>query len=309
MLEEMTEGIYKLVVQFPSGMQEVNCYLIEGERGYTVIDTGTYSEEAKAGWEELLKSGVVIEKVVLTHTHKDHIGLAKWFQREKEVPVYTSTISYGEMKKRCETNVRRNIDHLVKRHGGPGVPEEMADDSFIYAFEPNGFFEKNDKIQLGDDIYETIWTPGHAWDHVCFYNEKKQVMIIGDHLLNHISPVIGLWLGEESDVLQEYYDSLERIKTYRVRVALPGHGEAIDHLVERAEGVRDRHDQRLQEVLDKIQKQWKTAHDICQDVYGTLHIILFLSPFMATLTRLIYLEELGKVERKMHDGKVLFRAC
>ncbi|WP_079529465.1 MBL fold metallo-hydrolase [Halobacillus hunanensis] len=308
MLEEMTEGIYKLVVTFPSGMQEVNCYLIEGVRGYTVIDTGTYSEEAKAGWEELLKSGAVIEKVVLTHTHQDHIGLARWFQQEKGVPVYTSTISYSEMKKHRDTNVARNIDCLVTRHGGPGVPEDVADDSFIYDFEPDGFFEKNDQIQLGDDLYETIWTPGHAWDHVCFYNEEKQVMMIGDHLLNHISPVIGLWLGEESNVLQEYYGSLERIRTYNARVALPGHGEAINNLAERIDEVRNRHDQRLQEVLDRVQDQWTTAHDVCQAMYGTLHIILFLSPFMATLTRLIYLEGLGKVERKMIDGKVLFRA-
>ncbi|MFD2924136.1 MBL fold metallo-hydrolase [Halobacillus naozhouensis] len=309
MLEKMTKNIDRLVIPFPSGMQEVNCYLIEGDQGYTVMDTGTYSNEAKAGWEKVLRSGMVIEKVVLTHTHQDHIGLAKWFQQEKGVPVYTSTISYNAMKKRRETNVRHNIDHLIKRHGGLGVPEKMADDSFIYDFEPDGLFEENDKILLGNDVYDTIWTPGHARDHVCFYSEEKQVMIIGDHLLKHISPVIGLWLGEESDVLQDYYDSLERIKTYHVRVALPGHGEQIDHLAERVDEVRERHDQRLQEVLDGIHNQWKTAHDICQDMYGMLHIVLWLSPFMATLTRLIYLEGLGRVERKTVDGEVLFRAC
>ena len=92
MLTEVADGIHKLVIKFPKGMGEVNCYLLEGKNGYTVIDTGTNSIEAKEGWEKVLSSGIVIEKVVLTHTHQDHIGLAKWFQQEIGVPVIVSNL-------------------------------------------------------------------------------------------------------------------------------------------------------------------------------------------------------------------------
>ncbi|UOR13096.1 MBL fold metallo-hydrolase [Halobacillus amylolyticus] len=308
MLEKITEDIHKLVVQFPSGMEEVNSYLMKGKEGYTVIDTGTYSDEAKEAWERVLESGIVIEKVVLTHTHQDHIGLAKWFQQDIGVPVYTSLLGYKEMKKHRETNVRDRMDSLVKKHGGPGIPEKMQDDSFIYDFEPDGLFEKNEKIFLGEDLFEAIWTPGHAPDHFCFYNKKAKVMIIGDHLLKGISPVIGLWSGEERNALTEYYNSLELIKSYPSDVAMPGHGDLIYNLTDRVNEVRERHDGRLQGVLDAVKNERKTANDICQEMYGTLHIILFLSPFMATLTRLIYLEALGKVEREVVDGQTMFRA-
>ena len=69
LLINVSEGIEKLVVRFPGGMQEVNSYLVKGENGYTVIDTGIYSEEAIATWEALFDTGVEVKKVVLTHTH------------------------------------------------------------------------------------------------------------------------------------------------------------------------------------------------------------------------------------------------
>src|SRR4051794_39003718 len=100
MLANVTDGIHKLVIKFPEGMGEVNCYLIEGKNGYTVIDTGTDSIESKVGWRKVLSTGVVIEKVVLTHTHQDHIGLAKWFQQEVGVPVLVSNLGYEEMRKK-----------------------------------------------------------------------------------------------------------------------------------------------------------------------------------------------------------------
>ena len=80
MLIKITDDIYQLVVRFPFGMREVNSYLIKGEKGFTVIDTGSYAKESIDIWEQTLSSGVKVEKVVLTHAHPDHIGLAGWFQ-------------------------------------------------------------------------------------------------------------------------------------------------------------------------------------------------------------------------------------
>lgn len=79
-------------------MGATNCYLLKGEDGYTVIDTGMYSKKAIRLWEEILETGYKIEKVVLTHVHQDHIGLAKWFQQEKGVPIVVANLSYGEIK-------------------------------------------------------------------------------------------------------------------------------------------------------------------------------------------------------------------
>ncbi len=308
MLTEVAEGIHKLIIQFPGGMGEVNCYLLKGPNGYTVIDTGTDSEEAKERWKQILASGIIIEKVVLTHTHIDHIGLAKWFQQEVGVPVIVSNLGYEEMQKRRDTLRRNRINNLLVKHGGQALPDPKKDDSFIYDFEPDGFFENQQYIQLGEELFEAIWTPGHAPDHFCFYNRDKKIMIVGDHILQKINPVIGLWSGEEENPLQDYLMSLQTIKKYPTKIALSGHGGTIDHLQDRVNALTAQHQHRLHQVLQSVKNDSKTAYQICIEIYGTENIILNLSAFMATLTRLLYLESIGKVGRRESEQEVLFEA-
>ncbi|MFJ5768796.1 MBL fold metallo-hydrolase [Psychrobacillus sp. NPDC093180] len=307
MLTEVAEGIHKLVINFPTGMGAVNCYLIEGKNGYTVIDTGTDSKEAKDGWKEVLSSGIIIEKVVLTHTHQDHIGLAKWFQQEVGVPVIVSYLGYVEMKKNRVSHRRDRTNSLIIRHGGVALPNKINEDNSIYDFEPDGFFNNHQHIQLGEELYEAIWTPGHAPDHFCFYNKNKKIMIIGDHVLNSISPVIGLWSGEEGNPLQDYLLSLKVVEKYPADITLPGHGDLIYDLPARIHEMTAKHRHRLQQVLQSVSMEGKTANQICYEVYDTANIILNLSSFMATLTRLLYLESIGKVERLELDGIVSFK--
>ncbi|MEN1968619.1 MBL fold metallo-hydrolase [Lentibacillus sp. N15] len=306
MLEQVAEGIHKLIVRFPGGMGEVNCYLLEGEHGYTVIDTGVDSKEARTIWKQALATGLKLEKVVLTHTHQDHIGLAKWFQQQIGVPVIVSDLGHQEMQYFCETDADGRLVQLVDKHGGP-VLRNRRDHSLIYDFKPDGIYQNHDTIQLGNDIYEAIWTPGHAPDHFCFYQQDRQIMLVGDHILQNVSPVIGLWEGREENPLKDYYDSLDLMANYPAALALPGHGEPIKRVKERVNEIRSRHDHRLEQVLQILKTgQCKTAQQVCDEVYGTIAPGLKLSSFMAILTRLIYLESIGEIKRTEHGGKVAF---
>lgn len=309
MLEKVTETIYKLVINPNSKINSVNCYLVKGDKGYTVVDTGVHTKDAKSLWEKVLDSGIEIEKVVLTHTHEDHIGLAKWFQQIMSVPVYILELGYKEMKKHRTNGSKEKLNQLIKSHGGVGFPGEVQEDTFIYDFEPDGLVKESEKIKIGDDYYEAIWTPGHAPDHFCFYNEEKGIMFAGDHILKDISPVIGLWSGEESNILSDYYDSLEVVTKYPSDIVLPGHGDAIYHLSERISQLKYRHDQRLEEVFGLIRNEGKTADQVCQEIYGNQNNSgLFVAQFMATLTRLIYLEAAGRAERDVLNGKIVFQS-
>ncbi|RDW19805.1 MBL fold metallo-hydrolase [Oceanobacillus chungangensis] len=308
MLINVTENIDKLVIQFPGGMGELNSYLFKGKNGYTIVDTGVYSDQAIEIWKQVLTNGIKVEKVVLTHTHQDHIGIAKWFQEQMHVPVIVSKLGYEEMKLNRRPKFVEDFKALLLAHGAPGIPENMRNQSFIYDFEPDGFFDKHERIMLGNEMYEAIWTPGHAPDHYCFYNQEKRIMVIGDHVLKEISPVIGLWSGVETNPLKEYRNSLDLIRDYPTDIALPGHGELIYNLSERVGELQERHQQRLEQVFQLVKQEGKTAYDICMEIYETLNIIIYLSPFMSCLTRLIYLESIGKVHREEINGKVLFHA-
>lgn len=308
MLKKVTENIEFAVVTYSGGMGATNCYLLKGEDGYTVIDTGMYSKKAIRLWEEILETGYKIEKVVLTHVHQDHIGLAKWFQQEKGVPIVVANLSYGEIKKYRRPNFNERFKKLVMSHGVPFVPDRLPDTRFIYEFEPDAFFDEGDHIQLGMDMYEVIWTPGHAYDHYCFYNREKKIMILGDHVLKQVSPVIGLWAGEEMDLLNYYFDSLKKLDAYPTNIALPGHGEMIYDLQGRVEEIQNSHQKRLQQVYQSVETNAKTALEVCLDVYGLLSLEKMVSPFMASLTRLIYLEKNKEIERIEENNVFKFKA-
>jgi glyoxylase-like metal-dependent hydrolase (beta-lactamase superfamily II) len=310
MLTKVTEDIYQLVVRFPFGMREVNSYLIKGEKGFTVIDTGSYAKESIDIWERTLASGVKVEKVVLTHAHPDHIGLAGWFQERCRVPVFISSLGYKEMQRlRQQKYEKSKFNLFFKQHDGPEIPENTLQlEESAYDFEPDGLFEKNHTIQLGNHIYETIWTPGHAPDHICFYNHDQQVLVVGDHVLNNISPIILLPSEDDGNPLKDYFSSLELIKSFPAVLALPGHGDLIYHFKNRVEEITARHHHRLQQTRDAVKNTEKTASQVCQEIYGPLSFNKFFSPFISTITRFIYLESIGKVVRVVKDGKIFYRA-
>ncbi len=310
MLIKLTDTIFKLVVRYPFGMRELNSYLIRGDNGYTVIDTGSYANESIDIWDNTLASGISIEKVVVTHAHPDHIGLAKWFQEKHHIPIYTSDLSYKQIQKRKNQQVgAREFILFLQKHGGPLISEqEVQKESFVYHFEPDGIFEKDQSIQLGNDIYETIWTPGHSPDHICFYHPQQKVMFIGDHVLARISPIVGVWSKDDRNPLKDYLASLEKISTYPTNLVLPGHGEPIENLYGRSKQITSSHNHRLRQALESVSKEWKTAYQVCQEIYGVLNEKAIVAPLLATITRYIYLESLGKIRSDTRNGMVMYQA-
>lgn len=309
MFTKITEDIYKLVVRFPFGMREVNCYLIKGENGYTIIDTGSDAKEAIDIWKQTLSSGIHVEKVVLTHAHPDHIGLARWFQDSYHVPVFISALGYKEMQKiQQHKNDESRLTVFFKQHGGPEIPEKMMRmETSAYDFEPDDLFENQMTIQLGSSLYETIWTPGHAPDHFCFYNDEHQIMVVGDHVLSDISPIIGVLSEEGGNPLKDYFSSLELIKSYPVALALPGHGDLIVNLKNRVDEITSSHNHRLQQILDSVKKVGKTAREVCEEIYGPLSLNKIFAPLISTITRLVYLESIGKVGSEVKNGKIFYQ--
>ena len=83
---------------------------------------------------------------------------------------------------------------------------------YAYEFEPDGLLVDNQYLMLGKEIYEAIWTPGHSPDHYCFYNLERKMMVIGDHIMDQISPVILIESSADVNPLMNYLDSLEKMK-------------------------------------------------------------------------------------------------
>ncbi|WP_055743834.1 MBL fold metallo-hydrolase [Brevibacillus choshinensis] len=314
MLVQVAKGIHQLSIQFPFGMRQMNGYVIEGKDGVTLVDTGSYAEQSIDIWKRALPVGTKVEKVLLTHSHTDHIGLAKWLRDTYRAPILISRLGYEEMQKfrRRLQDYRGDTSSLYPfflRHGGPSISEksllEQVDADY---FEPDELLEDNQEIALGDFSFESIWTPGHSPDHFCFYDRSTRVLLAGDHVLNDISPLIPIWSEEEGNPLCDYFHSLDKIAQLPVDIALPGHGSMIHDLPKRIVELRAGHEQRMQQILEGVSENGSTAGEIAQVVYGFDRMsIRHLAEFLMTLSRILYLESEGKLRGEEREGKVVFR--
>ncbi len=314
-LNKVAEDIYLVSVPVPL-MKQVNCYLFRGENGYTVVDTGVCSQEGIAIWERIMASGITIEKGVLTHFHIDHIGLARWFQEKYHLPIYISSLGFEEMKRRRKGIYADWIIHFFQQHDGLRLFKKAIEDQIamesqmigIYEFEPDGLLEDSQYITLGNEAYETVWTPGHSPDHFCFYNDGREIMIIGDHILDQISPVILIESSTDVNPLMNYFDSLERIKQYSTKVAFAGHGDPIENLDKRIKKIKIGHIYRMGQILESLKKGEKTAGQISREIYSKGgESQLAYSPIMTTITKCIYLESIGKLKSEFINGKRIYR--
>lgn len=308
-LTKISDGIYQLVVRYPFDMFHMNSYFIQGENGFTIIDTGSKATESIDLWEKTLSSGIKVEKLVLTHAHTDHLGLARWFQEKHHVPVYISSLGYKEMVRNRNADGSSWFRSLLTTHGCPEFPmKQRKSETDIFDFEPDGLFENQQSIKLGDETYETIWTPGHSCDHFCFYNRRQQVMVTGDHVLAGLSPIIAHWSENDENPLKDNFASLERLKVYPTKLALPGHGELIFNMADRIDEMISGHKHRLQQVLNAVSQIEKTSWQVCQEIYGPVQPPQSFAPLLATITRLIYLELSGEVYSELRDGKLFFHS-
>jgi len=307
MVKKITEDIYLLSIPVPFGMVQVNCYLLRGKKGFTVIDTGIYSKEAIDIWEKVMEMGVTIEQIVLTHYHIDHLGLARWFQEKHRVPVYISSIGDREIKRRLKKDHADYVISLFKQHGYLDYTRLGSEiDSYIYDFEPDGTFEDGEQVRLGNEMYEALWTPGHSADHFCFYQHQQQIMIVGDLVLNKIAPIVLIESHHDVNPLQEYFSSLERVGKYPVSISLPGHGNVISNVTKRMEDIRSGHHHRLEEMLKAIENEAKSSFTVSQEIYGKRKGLRTATHMMATMTRFIYLESIGKVKSELINGTLLY---
>lgn len=301
--------VLRVKVPLPFPLRYVNCYLVPGTGGWTLIDPGLHTQAAVQLWEETLSalslSFADIGQIVLTHHHPDHYGLAGWFQARCGAPVRLSAeglrqvrLLWGEGQPLTD-----GLLALFRAHGLPAdleAPMRVHMDGFVQAVSPQPevtTIAAGDVIRLGDEPYEAIASPGHAAGHLCFYQAETKTMFCGDHVLPQISPNVSyLPGGIDDNPLASYLAALAAIARYDVALAFPGHREPFAHLSQRALELIRHHEQRL-DAMRALLREPKTAYDVCRSLFGeklTLHQLRFA--LAETLAHLIWLREAGQGE-------------
>jgi glyoxylase-like metal-dependent hydrolase (beta-lactamase superfamily II) len=319
LVDQCTEHIFQVKIPLPFPLRWVNAYLIKGDSGFTVIDPGIHTPDAVTSWHEALKLKGIdfsdIEQIVLTHHHPDHYGLAGWLQQETGAKVWMSEAGKRQVDYLWGDYRRGTVDlhalftlHGMDSHVGDTLIEHM--ESFIDLVSPQpevSFIHVKEQLLLGNQYYQPIHTPGHAYGHLMFYHEENGIVFCGDHVLPQITPNIGLMPGLDDNPLHSFLDSLQVISSLHVTEAYPGHRDPFSSFAERCQEIIAHHHDRLERLVAMIDEP-RSAYELCLKFFGNKLSIHQLRFAMAeTLAHLAYLREAGRLVEVLRGNVVYYR--
>lgn len=311
-MDELVGGIRRVTLPLPTRPGHVHTYLLPGEDGWTLVDTGIGLPDAKETWAaelEQLEGGVVT--VFITHFHPDHIGAAADLHELTGAPVVQGALDYAQ----CELVwgnpawPERLVDWF-RLHGAPDdVTAELVGQSSVY--RPFIRYQLDPiLVAAGEHVdgWELVAAPGHADGQLCLLRDG--VLIAADHLLGRITPTVGLWPASRADPLGDYLDALDRTIELDPEIALPGHGEPIEDPAGRARELKEHHRLRLEETVAALTAERQTGYELSFALFGRE-----LPPAgrrFAVAETLSHLERLvreGSAHRGEGDGTVTYTAA
>ena len=313
--------IVPISVPTPFYVGPVNCYLI-AEDPVTLIDTGPKTKEAvEALRDGLRRAGFRvsdIRRIVLTHAHEDHCGLARSLRDEaKDSVVLVHGWETGHRIGRLEYDEHRQL--LVRA----GVPDEDIGQmrrmyegvrAYADALEDDQYSELTDEMELefATGSLRVVHTPGHTPGSCSFLREADRTLIAGDCVLKRITPNPILSPDpidpqKRFRSLAEYLVSLARIRSLSPTLVYGGHGDAVTDFEELFHRYVRAVQERQGEVIRLIPKSGATAWDVARELFpGADDVHRFLS-VSETVAHLDLAHSEGKLALEMGDGREIYR--
>lgn len=329
----MADGVRWIRMPLPFALDHINLWLIrdeiDGREGWTVVDCGVSRDQVKDLWEQVFQNaldGLPILRVIVTHMHPDHVGLANWLCERWDAPLWMTMTDYTVA---CLWSRMSSADAVsgpngaaaaahFSRHGmrDPDALEQIRQRAGYYPdlvpAMPRRFVRMmhGDHILIGGRDWRVIVGYGHAPEHASLYCESLKVLIAGDMLLPRISTNVSVFNYEpEANPLPLYLNSLHEYDDLAEdTLVLPSHGRPFRGMHERMSQQHAHHAERLQEVLDACQVPMSTS-DIVPIMFRReldVHQMTFAMGEALAHLHALYFE--GKLDRTVgNDGIVRFK--
>jgi glyoxylase-like metal-dependent hydrolase (beta-lactamase superfamily II) len=294
-------------------------YLLDPPAGpTTLIDVGVATdpvrEDLQSGFDD---AGVAIEdldRILLTHWHSDHAGLAGEIQAESDAAVYVHEADAPLVARDADAlaDLRARQEAALDDWGMPADEQRellaFLDDHQHLGGEPVDVtpLTAGDTVPVGDFDVEVVHLPGHAAGLVAYAFERdgRREAFVGDAVLPKYTPNVGGADVRVDRPLQQYLDSLERVQALELDRAWPGHRGAIFAPSERARDIAVHHDERTERVLDAVAGLAPaTAWEVSAELFGSLSEIHVLHGPGEAFAHLDHLVREGDLERT-EDGYV-----
>jgi len=311
----ISETVRWVRMPLPYALDHINLWLIADGDGWTLVDTGFSTSKVRGMWEEIFANqldGKPIKRLIVTHFHPDHSGLAGWLVERLGINLWMSRDEwlFGRMMGLDEPGASEPTIEFYRR---TGVEEEKLDqlrivDTKTWAPLPNSHrrIQHGDVIDIGNHSWEVIVGSGHSPEHACLYCPELGIIIGGDHLLAKITPNIGVYVSEpEGDPLDDYLTSFATFAHIpEETLVLPSHLLPYRGVQKRLASLTAHHKDRLA-VLREACATPQTALELVPAMFNraldSMNLYLAIGE---TLSHLNYLRGKGLVVRNAGaDGK------
>lgn len=306
-LVEVAPDILRLRLPLDEGIDHVNVYLVRDGAGWLLFDTGVDSADARACWERLLTGPLSggLSRIVVSHHHPDHLGLARWLHERTGAVVYLrpeerdsadqTALGTSQAMDACRAyfGLHGMEDGDAITITGDLLPRFMACDTQFRSRT----LEHGEVLQVGRYRFDVLVQGGHSVAQFCLHEPTAGLLLTGDQLLERITPNLSLLPWGDRHPLRHYLASLEQIAALDLRCIMPAHHGVYAGGVARAHGLIRHHQRALERFRTRLQPGMK-AMDVAIAVYGRRRNVLdrFLA-LTESLAHLQYLEEQSDIRQ------------
>ena len=322
---EVAPGVLWMRLPLPMALDHVNVYALDDGDGWTVIDTGFASKRGRAIWNALLDGplgGKPVNRVIVTHHHPDHVGLAGWFVTKGaalHMPrtawlmarMLTLDVQEAYPPETVTFYKRAGMDPDVLAKRQSERPFNFAD---CVVPIPLGFHRliEGGTITMGARIWDIRMGNGHAPEHATFWSRNDNLVIGGDQLLPSISPNLGVYPTEpEADPVADWLEACERLLPFarHDQLVLGGHKLPFTGLPMRLAQMIENHHSALKRLVDFLTEPYTAGQcfpplfkrKIGEGEYGLA--------LVEAVAHVNHLYQLGLVNRQLNeDGAWVYQA-
>jgi glyoxylase-like metal-dependent hydrolase (beta-lactamase superfamily II) len=313
-------GVHWLRMPLPFALNHINLYVLKDDAGLCIVDTGYALDEVKAGWKSVLATlAKPVSRIIVTHFHPDHLGLAAWLEDETGAPVAMTMGEYLTARMIWHQVDSFDVAAMValfRRHGlGDAACRALEQRGNAYRIGVPALpahyrrLVAGQVLSIGGRDWQVIIGRGHAVEHAALYSAAAGVLLSGDMLLPRITSNVTVYAqSPDDDTLGHYLDSLAAFEPLpEDTLVLPAHGLPFRNLHGRIAAIRLHHRERL-DLLESACDTPRTAAELLPVLFGRKDFDPHQHMFAMgeSIAHINHLCHAGRLSRRL-DGTGVFR--
>lgn len=325
-LISVADGVHWLRMPLPIALNHINLWLLEDGDGWTIVDTGICTDETKGLWDSIFEKHLdskPVKRLIVTHMHPDHIGLAGWLVDKWDIDLWMTRSEYLMCRNLMSDNGKEAPEEGIRFYQAAGFDEDQLN---VYRQRfgwygaritplPNAVHRmvNDQEIQIGDNKWKVVVGTGHSPEHACLYCEDQNVVIAGDQILPRISSNVSVRPNEPTEnPLAEWLDSCRMlIETLPSDIlVLPSHGRPFQGAHERLNALIHDHEDSLEKLYglcEEPQRVVDTFPTLFKGEIGENNLIIAVGESLAHLHYLLAEGRIA-VKRGADDVNLYYRA-